>query len=463
MVVRWRTDWLSESLVRYGTNSGNLDRALTNLTQGTEQEMNVSGLLPDTKYYYSAGTLTNTLASGGDVYFRTSPTNARPLRMWIIGDSGTGDANARAVRDSYYAVSGAQETDLWLMLGDNAYGEGSDAEYQTAVFEMYPQLLRKVVLWPTLGNHDAGDTLTGTAGPYLDIFNLPSNGEAGGVPSGSEFYYSFDYANIHLICLDSFLADRSSNGPMVTWLRSDLAATDKDWIIAFWHHPPYSFGSHNSDSDEFETEMRKWVLPVLEEFGVDLVFSGHSHNYERSFLIDGHYGYSWELQSTMVLDNSLGQIEGGGAYKKPAGGLAARRGAVYSVCGCSGEGGELNVEPHPVMASAHGGYGSVIVEIDGLQLNARFLRPSQEIDDHFSIDKSGPTTVGPTLQIAAGIKSAVLSWPTSKPEFALDWKDHVQNEWSAWTGPTATTHGRRNVLRVNAVLTNRFFRLRSPP
>ena len=81
---------------------------------------------------------------------------------------------------------------------------GTDAEYQAAVFDTYPTLLRKTLLWPTLGNHDGGSANSGTqTGAYYDIFTLPTQGEAGGMASGTEAYYSFDYANIHFIVLDS--------------------------------------------------------------------------------------------------------------------------------------------------------------------------------------------------------------------------------------------------------------------
>ena len=75
------------------------------------------------------------------------------------------------------------------MLGDNAYNDGTDAEYQTKLFDMYPQMLRKSVLWPTLGNHDAvtSDSTT-QSGPYYYAFSLPTAGEAGGLASGTEAY-----------------------------------------------------------------------------------------------------------------------------------------------------------------------------------------------------------------------------------------------------------------------------------
>src|SRR4029453_9609405 len=113
-----------------------------------------------------------------------------------------------------------------------------------------PAMLRKTVLWPAYGNHDGrgSDSATNT-GPYYDMFTLPKQGEAGGMPSGTEAYYSFDYGNIHFICLESFETDRSANGAMMTWLQSDLASTQQKWIVAFWHHPPYSKGSHDSDTE----------------------------------------------------------------------------------------------------------------------------------------------------------------------------------------------------------------------
>jgi hypothetical protein len=353
------------------------------------------------------------------------------------------------------------------MLGDNAYYSGFDDEYQAAVFDMYSDLLRRTVLWPTIGNHDAGDDpgQFGTyAATYLDIFSLPRNGEAGGLASGTEHYYSFDYANIHLVCLDSFLSDRSPNGAMLTWLKNDLAATDKDWIIAFWHHPPYSWGTHNSDYEVELIEMREGAMPILEAYGADLVLSGHSHDYERTFLLNGHYAASWELQPEMVLDATLGSLDLGGPYRKPAGGLGAHQGIVCAVCGCSGEGGLPEDRPrHPAMAVSHGGYGSMILEVDGLKLRGRFLRPELGMDDDFTIDKSAPASVGPAVTLKRAQGGAVASWPTSLPPFALETAPTPQTpQWNTVQAPVSTI-GRQNVVNLEMGNSNGFFRLRSGP
>ena len=292
IVIRWRTDEWSDSRVVYGAGPQQLDAAVVDPTQTTEHVVTLSALDPDTKYYYAVGTGDEILAGGDtDHFFVTSPVPgiSRPTRIWVLGDSGTGNSNARAVRDAYYDFSADRHTDLWLMLGDNAYDNGTDSDYQDAVFDVYPEMLRRSCLWPTLGNHDAFSANSDDeSGVYYDIFTLPRQGEAGGLPSGTEAYYAFDFANIHFVVLDSHESNRDVSGPMLTWLDQDLADTAQDWVVAYWHHPPYSKGSHDSDDDSRLVEMRENAVPILESHGVDLVLAGHSHSYERSFLLDGH-------------------------------------------------------------------------------------------------------------------------------------------------------------------------------
>jgi hypothetical protein len=270
------------------------------------------------------------------------------------------------------------------MLGDNAYQSGTDAEYQAAVFDMYPAMLRKSVLFSTLGNHDTGQSTAYTdSHPYFNLFTLPADGEGGGVPSGTEHFYSFDFGNIHFVCLDSMTANRATNGPMANWLRADLANTLGTWIVAFWHHPPYSRGSHNSDFEWELIEMRENFNPILEAGGVDLVLAGHSHSYERSFLIDQHYGLSGTFSAGHQVDGGSGA--GGAAYLKPEG-RAAHRGAVYSVAGSSGQisGGLLN---HPAMFMSLNVLGSVVLDFATNRLDFRFVDDSGDVRDSFTIVK----------------------------------------------------------------------------
>lgn len=395
LIVRWRTDLGGDGRVRYGLAPDALTSQADDTAMGTEHRVVLTGLSPDTLYYYSVGTSGATLAGDATYSFRTPPVvgTSKATRIWVLGDPGTANADARRVRDSYYAFAGSPTPDLWLMLGDNAYESGTDSEYQAGVFDTYPATLRSSVLWPTLGNHDgvSADSATLT-GPYYDIFSLPRNGESGGLASGTEAYYSFDYANIHFVCLESHETNRSPTGPMMTWLTNDLAATTQPWIIAFWHHPPYSKGSHDSDaSDEPQMrEMRANALPILEAAGVDLVLTGHSHAYERSHLIDGHYGDSDTLTPAMVLNNGGGNpaAGGGGRYAKATLPHGGHEGAVYAVAGSSGKlsDGPLN---HPVMYFSLLEFGSMVLDIRGNRMDASFLDDAGGVRDRFAIVK-GP-------------------------------------------------------------------------
>ncbi len=320
-------------------------------------------------------------------FFLTPPMTgtAKPTRVWILGDSGTADANAMAVRDAYQTCTGATHTDLWLMLGDNAYPDGTDAEYQAALFDIFPEMLRKSVLWPALGNHDEFDNGTQTW-PYFDNFTLPSNAEAGGVASGTENYFSYDYGNIHFVVLDSFSSDRTPGSAMLTWLEADLAATNQDWIIAYWHHPPYSKGGHDSDTELELVEMRTNAVPILEAYGVDLTFAGHSHDYERSYPIDGHYGDSTTWNAGFLVDGGDGRIDGDGAYTKLQTGPVPHSGTIHTVAGSSGKlaGGPLN---HPVMYISLNVLGSVVLDVTGSRLDATFLNSNGNVDDYYTIIK----------------------------------------------------------------------------
>jgi hypothetical protein len=397
LVVRWRTNRPSPSEVWLGPASGELIAYAGNEAVTTEHEVEVAGLSPGTSYVYAVGDPLRLHAGNQpDQRFTTAPPfgSPKPARIWVLGDSGTADEAAAAVANVYRFAAGPEETDFWMMLGDNAYPSGTDAEYQAAVFDMYPDFLRTSVLWPTLGNHD-GNTADSDSqtGPYYDIFTLPSMGQSGGVASGTEAYYAFDYGNMHIICLESHETDRSPDGPMMQWLKEDLASTTQEWIIAFWHHPPYSKGSHDSDDEIQLIEMRENALPILEEGGVDLVLTGHSHSYERSVLLDGHYGRSGSLMPSMVLDAGNGRPEGTGAYRKPGAGSVPHAGAVYVVAGSSGQvdNGDLD---HPVMVVSLARLGSLVLDVEAGRLDATFLAVPGRTPDHFTIVK-GDAPAGP--------------------------------------------------------------------
>jgi hypothetical protein len=408
MVIRWRTDNTEASVVSYGTERNQLTSVAKAEGVKTEHIVPLENLQPDTRYYYSVGAAAVPPpdaakgASGKDgsgragIYsFITPPPigPAKPTRVWVLGDPGTKGDVQRAVRDVYYKWTGSRATDLWLMLGDNAYPDGTDTDYQRAVFDIYAATLRTSPLWPALGNHDgkSANSLT-QSGVYYDVFTLPTRAQAGGVMSGTEAYYSFDYANIHFVCLDSHDTDRSPDGAMMQWLKADLAATRRDWIVAFFHHPTYTKGTHDSDKDNDSAgrmnDMRAIFLPVLEKGGVDLILTGHSHVYERSWLIDGHYGKSPTFDAAKhVKQKQDGRADGQGVYRKPRS-RAPHAGEISVVTGSAGHASSKPVAlNHPVFYLSLNEAGSSVIDVDGLKLDFVFLNDRGEKRDWFTILK----------------------------------------------------------------------------
>ncbi len=385
ILIRWRTKNATGSAVSYGTSRNKLDLVKKDHSFVTEHEMRLTNLLPDTAYFYKVGTASGRFQTQAEnEVFKTPPLTGsrKPVRVWVLGDSGTGDSKARSVRDAYLKYAAKHPADLLLMLGDNAYESGKDSEYQRGLFNIYQSMLQRSVLWPSIGNHDAksSDSASQT-GAYFNIFSLPKNGDAGGAASGTEAYYSFNYGRIHFICLDSSESDLGSAGNMLAWLRKDLSQSrgsgQIDWTIVFLHHPPYSKGSNDSDKDPKSIQIRQNFLPVLEDYGVDLVLSGHSHAYERSYLLAGHYEDSSGFKESYRLSDQS-------PYLKNLAGN--KNGTVYVVAGSSGKlsSGPMN---HPAISTSQSSYGSLILDIDKNQLESKFLTDKGEIKDSFSIRK----------------------------------------------------------------------------
>lgn len=389
ITLRWQSEKPYVGLVRYGVSAGQLQQEKTETKPTAIHEIRLQGLKPDTRYWYSVGH-GKQVAYGGtaDDWFHTAPKPGtdRPVRFWVQGDPGKALPTTLAGRDAMlewtanHPRPGLPFLDLWLTTGDNAYRYGKNSEFQENLFDAYPKLLANIPYWPVFGNHDA------RRWAFFDIFTLPAHGESGGVPSGSEHYYSMDYGQVHFVFLDSHEADRSVDGPMLTWLKKDLAATKQPWLIALFHHPPYSKGSHDSDdsgdSHGRMIDMRENALPILEAGGVDLVLNGHSHVYERSYLIDCDYNDSTDTPPSVFVDNTSGSDV---TYHKPPG-LTPHAGTVYNVVGSSAHADEGPLD-HPVMAVSIQELGSLLVDVDGNTLTARFITPRRQVLDTYRIVK----------------------------------------------------------------------------
>ncbi|MFL5765121.1 MAG: metallophosphoesterase [Bacteroidia bacterium] len=412
IIIRWRTVKGCTSKVKIGPSAVSLATILLDTNLVTEHILKVTGLSPDTKYYYSVGSTLQTFLGDTTTYFRTAPVNGstREINIWATGDGGQPGLIQSSVRDKYLAYIGGKLTDIWLLLGDNAYTNGLDAEYQGDFFNIFKnKLLRQTPVWPVPGNHEYANNAALQVShtiAYFNIFSLPASAEMGGAASGTESWYSFNYGNIHFISLDSYGIDAGSRmsdtlGPQAAWLKNDLAANTQKWTIVYFHHPPYSMGSHNSDTETELADIRQELVPILDRYHVDLVLSGHSHTYERSHFIHGYYGMESAYDSLLyAVSNSSGRYDGtvnSCPYIKNAG--TDYRGTVYTVAGTASKLSTSQVSyPHAAMYCSNDSVGaSVAVKVKGNRLDLKMIGADGVIYDHFTmfrdVNKNTDTTI----------------------------------------------------------------------
>ncbi len=493
MTIRWSTNVAAGGEVIYrkktpqGASPGSTTtvaaqappRAYSVATSGAAQTLydvsvTLTNLDADTPYSY-------TIQSGtplqGDAmnYFRTAPPigNAGALnsvhkktRMWVLGDFGkqvlplgsAPDATQLKVRDGFnkYVQNQAANDDekyidLWLWLGDNAYGWGLPEQYQNYVFDAYDgrkypnqQVMKQTPIFATPGNHDyhsggpnPGDALVTerhrkdhSLNHYYDVVNNMTAGDSVGRHSRHEEYYSFDHDNIHFVSLDTYGYEKDQttvfpdNSAQITWLKEDLTRAQNDsrikWIIVFLHHPPYSMGSKNSNTDAESMNVReKLVKGVFDNYKIDLVLSGHSHNYERSRPMRGHYLVDSTFDAGMHNAPAGNNGQSSGSYNGTSGNPNAgscfyyksstdpisKNHIVYVVNG-SGGGTEAvrtfdpskpkdGFWPHRAMNTSLNESGSMYIEVDKDRLDAKFIDENGDVKDRFTIIKDTKSFVLP--------------------------------------------------------------------
>ncbi len=192
----------------------------------------------------------------------------------VIGDFGNGSEAQLAVRDLIREV--AREARLWITVGDNAYPDGTHAEFQDHVFDIYADDWATRPVCPVPGNHDYK---TDRAQPYLDSFVLP---EVAYQAVDHERYYDADFGALHLAALDSQEAmfrvrPEQPDVDQLDWLEADMAEVEGRWKLTSWHYPPYS-GQPGRSPDAFAWA---YLRPAVEALEVDLALTGHNHMYER--------------------------------------------------------------------------------------------------------------------------------------------------------------------------------------
>ncbi|HWT03360.1 MAG TPA: metallophosphoesterase [Pyrinomonadaceae bacterium] len=212
------------------------------------------------------------------------PMKDGSLKFAAIGDTGTGTEKQKELADVMYRYKQAFPYEFVLMMGDNMYGAEKAEDFRVKFEDMYKRLLDdKVMFYASLGNHDESNQR------FYEKFNM--NGEE---------YYRLKKGDVAFYALNSNYMDRRQ----LKWLEDELAKDTSKWKIAFFHHPPYSSGGkHGSD-----TKLREVVEPIFLKYGINAVFAGHEHFYERIKPQKGIYyfisGAGGKLRSGDVKDNS---------------------------------------------------------------------------------------------------------------------------------------------------------------
>jgi predicted phosphodiesterase len=185
------------------------------------------------------------------------PNKEGSVRFVVIGDTGTGSRQQLEVAQVMQRFRQTVPFEFVLLVGDNMYGSEKAADYKLKFENVYKPLLdQKVKFYAALGNHDESNQR------FYEFFNM----------EGQE-YYRFNKGNASFYALNSNYMDKKQ----VDWLNEKLATDTATWKIAFFHHPPYSSGGkHGSD-----TKLRQVVEPIFLKHGIDVVFNGHEHFYER--------------------------------------------------------------------------------------------------------------------------------------------------------------------------------------
>jgi acid phosphatase type 7 len=252
------------------------DPAETGMSDAYHQyRATLSGLSRSTSYLYQVRA--DGLALGSPNQFRTE--HSGPFRLLHFADSGEGSGEQIRLFQQHMA---GEEVSLVLANGDLAYDLATHTSVEDRYYGVYRDMMAQVPFFATLGNHEY---YTDSGAPSLASRVTPTSG----VPVADRGrYYSFDWGNTHFVALDTnapLAKAVAGNGEMLRWLEEDLRATRKFWRVAFFHHPGYATGKHQNEPEA--AWVRDHIVPILETRGVQLVFNGHEHTYQRTYELRG--------------------------------------------------------------------------------------------------------------------------------------------------------------------------------
>jgi predicted MPP superfamily phosphohydrolase len=276
VAVAWYTDVAGEGRVRYFSDAGASGEALAT-AGGSRREATLRGLGHGVRYSYRVYSPGGQLATaGGDQEFSFLTPDPALLRFVVFGDSGNGSPEQHAVAQAI--AKEAVAPDLAMIVGDLLYPPADATSWDPYFFTPYASLLPLMRFYAALGNHDY-EVLGGRS--FFDTFTLPRNGPAGLTPESS---YWLEQAGAQLIVHDSNLSATQLRQQSIPW-HNEVVRRGATFRLVFHHHTVYSSGPNSLL--EPTPQLRALLGPVYSASGVDLVFNGHEHLYERTRPVGG--------------------------------------------------------------------------------------------------------------------------------------------------------------------------------
>lgn len=352
-------------------------------TPVTQYEATLTGLDPDTQYFYRVMVDGQDLTPNDPLTFRTQGPG--PFTFLAFGDTGMATLEQQQIA-TRMSLESAQ---LVLHTGDIAYFSGTYEEFHSKHFNYYSFLMKRLPFYPVAGNHEY---LTNRAEPFLAQHSFPSNG----TPADRNRYYSFDWGNVHFVALDTNLhrppycpppACDPTLGPgferMLKWLDEDLSRNKSFWRVVYWHQPPYGYGPN--EADPLARQARDFIVPILEKHDVQLVLNGHEHSYQRSrFIRDG------QIVDLVPCPVTLG----------PNGACPVQRGTLYITTG--GGGAYLYAVPtRALLASSASAHHYLRVDVNGGRMTISPIGI-----DGLLVEPSAVLTPAPLLSLNSTVNAA---------------------------------------------------------
>jgi len=280
VIIAFNTATSGIGHVKWGTTSGTLSNTVSDVSATQTHGLSITGLQPNTKYYYQAF-LDTTAQSDVEYFYTAKPDNIRQMDFVVYGDCGFNSSQ----EDSISAHMAQIPHDFGIVVGDvdQLFGNNYDVNY----FPHYTSMTKNVCHFTTIGNHD---TLTNQTN-YTDAFYLPHNN-----PGNTELYYSFTWGNAKFIALDGNI-DCTVGSAQYNWFESQLKCNNSEWVFVFFHQPPWTNAWDISYDIPFQywyqyqgnVDMRTSLVPLFEQYHVDAILNGHAHDYQRGQYNGVHY------------------------------------------------------------------------------------------------------------------------------------------------------------------------------